>query len=99
MHSGKKFHPKQTYIQVEIIGSVQSAIIDLSALKEKPCRGRIMAIGPGVDPEAVKVGDVVSFSPQLKYPNIEFDWKNARTRVIQQADIEFVIEDFDDVAA
>lgn len=97
-HRHRTFIPKRNYIQIEVIGTLTSSIIDLSHINEKPHRGKILAMGPDVDHEALKVGDIVRFSPQLKYPNIEFEWHDARTRVIQQADIEFV-EDPDDVTA
>jgi co-chaperonin GroES (HSP10) len=87
--------PHRTYIQVEVIGSLTSDIIDLSVVtaKEKPRRGRIIALGADCDHDAIKVGDIVSFSPQLNYPHVEFDWYDRRTRLIQQADIEFVEDD------
>lgn len=89
----KVFIPKRNYIQIEVMGTLTSAIIDLSHLAEKPARGRVIAMGPDVDREQVTVGDVVRFSPQLKYPNIEFDWHDRRTRIIQEADIEGVEDD------
>ncbi len=91
-------NPTQDYIVIKPLTRKQSDILHVIS-DEKHCRGEIVAVGPGKEgkkgnliPMVSEVGQIVAFG------NGEFDfypkhWDGLECyRVIQEADICFVIE-------
>ncbi|MEM9243149.1 MAG: co-chaperone GroES [Pseudomonadota bacterium] len=92
-----KFRPLHDRVLVERIEEELSAggIVIPDQAKEKPCRGKVVAVGPGKfedgkhhDP-CVKVGDVVIFT---KYGGTEVKIDGKEHTVLNESDILGVYE-------
>lgn len=99
------FKPLQDYIVVRPIERKQSAILAVVSY-EKQCRGEILAVGPGkpdkrgnVRPLASKPGEIIAFGNGDFdfYPRVEHNGEECR--LIQEADICFVFDEPEALAA
>lgn len=104
------FQPTQDFLMVKPLIRKQSSIIEVLS-QEKQCRGEVIAAGPGkaskrgvIIPLDVKAGQVVAFGDG----NFDFypkhyvsnpDGTSDEYRIIQEADVTFVIEYESDAVA
>ncbi len=104
--------PTDDYILIKPLIRKQSEILHIIS-REKQCRGEVLAVGPGKPnksgnpmPLDVKVGEIVAFGNgdfdfYPKYHEDKPDGTRDTYRIIQEADIVFIIEpeEADTVAA
>ena len=88
-----KFRPLHDRVLIEVLDSEEKTaggIIIPDTAKEKPQRGKIVAVGPGTkeNPITVKVGDIVLYG---KYSGTELQHDGMDYLIMKESDILAIV--------